>query len=490
MKEDLFRPSKELSRFSFVQTLRHLTNYKQYEETCYETVYRLQSIPREHGKCVDISNRQFQSRCMREWRLSRSWSNSSLYFVVLKRWTGENDPILHRRTARSRPTTSSSSVWLFVDEILRRSSRFGKLPVGQPLEVNFRFFSRRRRRKSSLSWRIRLERDFLSNKSQAKVGIDNRPTERSIVLVLFDRRINLTKRITNQLQAEMNFSVFVWWILSRLKVISIRSVRSFTHQSIIGSKVKATTKTDYARSAVTMKISLLFLLIFSTSIFFDSTRTFDLNYFHCRAATCQEFSNVWLSGQCFRVDVSLIFSFRDWKTSPSSSRTRNFASERSNHFERRSTSTANVWTRIRLRGTSTAFVSSLLFVFRPSDHSFLLCSTENLALTVRQCVEQMQGVPLKHRNYFCGHRLMKNCARFLGLEQIELKEDFPHPDESRRSNEWNSLEDKFRPNKNRRNKWFDGSLSFSIIRTRRDEGEQQEVTDLRDTVASTVNELG
>ena len=50
-----------------------------------------------------------------------------------------------------------------------------------------------------------------------------------------------------------------------------------------------------------------------------------------------------------------------------------------------------------------------------------------LATTMKNCVEGLAGMPELHARYFCGYRLMQNCARFIGLERFPYQMEYQRP---------------------------------------------------------------
>lgn len=52
-----------LLNFLFLKGLRHWPRYKLYEDTCYETVFALQAIPREYGTCINKLTGTLNKRC-------------------------------------------------------------------------------------------------------------------------------------------------------------------------------------------------------------------------------------------------------------------------------------------------------------------------------------------------------------------------------------------------------------------------------------------
>ena len=51
-----------------------------------------------------------------------------------------------------------------------------------------------------------------------------------------------------------------------------------------------------------------------------------------------------------------------------------------------------------------------------------------LATTMKNCVEGLQGIPALHARYFCGYRLMQNCARHIGLERFPYQNEYQRPE--------------------------------------------------------------
>ncbi len=61
---ELFILIKSIFPLEISQGLRHLPRYKSYEETCYDTVFALQAIPRQHGKCINIETEKLHPPCI------------------------------------------------------------------------------------------------------------------------------------------------------------------------------------------------------------------------------------------------------------------------------------------------------------------------------------------------------------------------------------------------------------------------------------------
>lgn len=51
-----------------------------------------------------------------------------------------------------------------------------------------------------------------------------------------------------------------------------------------------------------------------------------------------------------------------------------------------------------------------------------------LATTMKNCVEGLRGIPALHARYFCGYRLMQNCARHIGLERFPYQNEYQRPE--------------------------------------------------------------
>ncbi|UJR16472.1 hypothetical protein I4U23_003374 [Adineta vaga] len=52
-----------------------------------------------------------------------------------------------------------------------------------------------------------------------------------------------------------------------------------------------------------------------------------------------------------------------------------------------------------------------------------------LATTMRNCVHGLKDVPENEAQYFCGHKLMQNCAKQVGLERFPFKTEYRPPAE-------------------------------------------------------------
>ena len=52
---------------------------------------------------------------------------------------------------------------------------------------------------------------------------------------------------------------------------------------------------------------------------------------------------------------------------------------------------------------------------------------EALARTIHTCVKRLNGVPELAAKYFCGYRLMQNCARHVGLDRFPSQTDYRYP---------------------------------------------------------------
>ncbi|CAF2966210.1 unnamed protein product [Rotaria sp. Silwood2] len=53
-----------------------------------------------------------------------------------------------------------------------------------------------------------------------------------------------------------------------------------------------------------------------------------------------------------------------------------------------------------------------------------------LATTMKRCVNGLSGVPEHSARYYCGYRLMQNCAKHLGLERFPYNAEYKRPDDS------------------------------------------------------------
>ncbi|CAF0839398.1 unnamed protein product [Rotaria sordida] len=53
-----------------------------------------------------------------------------------------------------------------------------------------------------------------------------------------------------------------------------------------------------------------------------------------------------------------------------------------------------------------------------------------LATTMKRCVHGLNGVSEYSARYYCGYRLMQNCAKYLGLERFPYNVEYRRPDES------------------------------------------------------------
>lgn len=57
----------------------------------------------------------------------------------------------------------------------------------------------------------------------------------------------------------------------------------------------------------------------------------------------------------------------------------------------------------------------------------VLIDLEELARTIRTCVRRLNGVPETIAKYYCGYRLMQNCARHVGLDRFPSQIDYRYP---------------------------------------------------------------
>jgi len=51
-----------------------------------------------------------------------------------------------------------------------------------------------------------------------------------------------------------------------------------------------------------------------------------------------------------------------------------------------------------------------------------------LATTMKNCVQGLKTIPELHARYYCGYRLMQNCARHIGLDRFPYKIEYQRPD--------------------------------------------------------------
>ncbi len=44
-------------------------------------------------------------------------------------------------------------------------------------------------------------------------------------------------------------------------------------------------------------------------------------------------------------------------------------------------------------------------------------------------MDGLTGIPELHARYYCGHRLMQNCAKHIGLDRFPYKLEYQRPDD-------------------------------------------------------------
>jgi hypothetical protein len=52
-----------------------------------------------------------------------------------------------------------------------------------------------------------------------------------------------------------------------------------------------------------------------------------------------------------------------------------------------------------------------------------------LGRTMKNCINGLHDIPELRARYYCGFRLMQNCARQVGLERFPLKFEYRQPDD-------------------------------------------------------------
>ena len=53
-------------------------------------------------------------------------------------------------------------------------------------------------------------------------------------------------------------------------------------------------------------------------------------------------------------------------------------------------------------------------------------------MTIKSCIDGLKDIPERNARYYCGYKLMRNCAKYLGLER------FPYYSEYQRTVDDNS----------------------------------------------------
>ena len=75
-----------------------------------------------------------------------------------------------------------------------------------------------------------------------------------------------------------------------------------------------------------------------------------------------------------------------------------------------------------------SYVHSLSFISDKNEDLFSLMNIVALATTMKNCVQGLQGVTELHARYYCGYRLMQNCARQIGLERFPFQIEYQRPE--------------------------------------------------------------
>ncbi len=48
---------------------------------------------------------------------------------------------------------------------------------------------------------------------------------------------------------------------------------------------------------------------------------------------------------------------------------------------------------------------------------------------MKNCINGLRDVPELYARYYCGYRLMKNCAKHVGLERFPYSSQYQQPDD-------------------------------------------------------------
>jgi len=74
------------------------------------------------------------------------------------------------------------------------------------------------------------------------------------------------------------------------------------------------------------------------------------------------------------------------------------------------------------------FVSEIFF-FEYKIRMKIFILKDALATTTRNCIHGLRGIPELRARYYCGFRLMQNCAKQIGLERFPYRLEYQKPDD-------------------------------------------------------------
>lgn len=180
---------------------------------------------------------------------------------------------------------------------------------------------------------------------------------------------------------------------------------------------------DVRRIIRRMTMMMLCLLVSWTIV--SSAAGLRLDHFHCRTATCNEFFYVSLvlSLSSLRRCSSRVFVISLIRKTTSTCVTRLSPVSKRSPSNTASVSMSKANNSMRRVSVRRSLSLSL------NDRRSFLSVSDALAETMRTCIGGLKDVPEKFSRHFCGHRLMQNCARHVGLERFPYIADYRHPND-------------------------------------------------------------